>query len=95
MRAANATAIIAACVWLLSCGRQVPESADIILTIGRVFTGGGARFVEALAVRGERILAVNTTQEISTRATAATRRIDLGGRIGSLLATSRTAASAP
>ena len=56
-------------------------SADIILTNGRIFTGGGAGFVEALAVSGENILAAGTTQEISIKATAATRRIDLGGRL--------------
>ena len=81
MRAAKSPAIIAACVCLLSCGKQMPESADIILSNGKIFTGGNARFVEAIAVRGERILAMGTTQEITARATAATRRIDLGGRL--------------
>lgn len=78
MRATNSTAFIAVCVWLSSCGRQVPVSADVILTNGRIFTGGGAGFVEAIAVRGENILAAGTTREIDSRATAATRRIDLG-----------------
>ena len=81
MRATSSTAIVAACIWLVSCGRQAPVSADIILTNGRIFTGGAAGFVEALAVRGENILSVGTTQEINARATEATRRIDLGGRL--------------
>lgn len=81
MRAANTTAVIATCVWLLSCGRQAPENADIILTNGRIFTGASAGFVEALSVRGETIQATGTTQEITARAAAATRRIDLGGRL--------------
>jgi predicted amidohydrolase YtcJ len=82
MRATNSTAIIAACIiWLVSCGRQAPISADIILTNGRIFTGGGAGFVQAVAVRGESILSAGTTEEVNTRATQATRRIDLGGRL--------------
>jgi predicted amidohydrolase YtcJ len=80
MRSVTLTAI-AACVWLVSCGKQSPISADVILTNGKIFTGGGAGFVEALAVRGENIVAAGTLQELIGRATDATRRIDLGGRL--------------
>lgn len=56
MRATYSTAIIAARTWLVSCGRQAPVSAGIILTNGRIFTCRTAGFVEALAVPGELVL---------------------------------------
>jgi predicted amidohydrolase YtcJ len=56
------------------------DAPDIILTNGQVFTGVTAKpRVEALAIRGERILAVGTTADINQLATAKTQRIDLHG----------------
>jgi len=55
-------------------------SPDLILFNGRVFTSNaGQPYVEALAIRGERILAVGTSKEIVTVAGKETRRIDLRG----------------
>lgn len=55
---------------------------DMILVNGHIFTGVDARtFAEAVAIRGTRILAVGTNQEISALAGPNTRRIDAGGRL--------------
>jgi predicted amidohydrolase YtcJ len=54
---------------------------DIILINGKVFTANPAQpWAEALAVRGDRIVAVGDTAAISALAGAATRRLDAGGR---------------
>lgn len=55
--------------------------ADVILTNGKIITVDD-RFsiAEAVAIRGERIAAVGTNQEIARLAGANTRRIDLAGR---------------
>jgi predicted amidohydrolase YtcJ len=55
--------------------------ADVILTNGKIITVD-ERFTiaQAVAVRGERILAVGTNQEIGRLAGPNTRRIDLRGR---------------
>ena len=49
---------------------------------GRIFTGAQARpYVDAIAIKGKRILAVGTNQEISSTAGPKTRRIDLAGHL--------------
>ena len=61
-------------------GQQAP--ADLILFGGKVFTGDPARpSAEAVATRGERIIAVGTSAEVKRLAGATTRVIDLGGRV--------------
>ncbi|HET7452282.1 MAG TPA: amidohydrolase [Thermoanaerobaculia bacterium] len=58
-----------------------PREADLILLNGRIFTSDAARpYVEALAIRGERIIATGGSTEIEALAGPRTRRIDLGGR---------------
>ncbi|WP_201979450.1 amidohydrolase [Hymenobacter rubidus] len=53
----------------------------MILTGGKIFTADPARpYVQALAVRGERIVAVGSTADIAKLAGPRTRRIDLRGR---------------
>ncbi len=56
-------------------------AADVVLTNGKIITVD-ERFTiaQAVAVRGERIVAVGTNQEIARLAGPATRRIDLRGR---------------
>jgi hypothetical protein len=56
-------------------------AADVILSNGKIITVD-ERFTiaQAVAVRGDRIVAVGTNQEIAALAGPATRRIDLGGR---------------
>ena len=52
----------------------------MILFNGRIFTSNaGQPYVEALAIRGERIFAVGTSKEIVTIAGKEARRIDLRG----------------
>src|SRR3989440_12391854 len=60
-------------------GQQAP--ADLVMLHGKVFTGDSAKsFAEAVAIRGERVMAVGTSAEIENLAGAKTRRIDLQGR---------------
>ena len=64
----------------LACTASVAVP-DTVLVNGKVFTSNlDQPWVEALAIRGERIIAVGTSQAMAAMAGAATRRIDLGGR---------------
>jgi predicted amidohydrolase YtcJ len=57
------------------------SSPDLILLNGKVFTSNASHpYVEAIAIRGERILAVGTSKEIVPLAGKDTKRIDLEGR---------------
>ncbi|MBI4886310.1 MAG: amidohydrolase family protein [Acidobacteria bacterium] len=64
----------------LSLGAQQP-AADLVLTNGKIITVD-AQFsiAQAVAIRGDRIVAVGTSQEIARLAGPGTRRIDLRGR---------------
>lgn len=65
-----------------SDGKQRPDVPDTIFVNGRVFTAANAHpYAEAIAVKGSRILAVDTNQQISALARPNTRRIDLGRRL--------------
>jgi hypothetical protein len=60
---------------------SVEGSAALILSGGRIATMDPARpFVEALAVRGGRVLATGSTQSVMAHRGQETRVIDLGGR---------------
>lgn len=64
----------------LAIAQQSPP--DLILLNGRIFTSDSARpYVEALAIRGDRITAVGTSEKIVTLAGPQTKRIDLKGRV--------------
>ncbi|HMV84394.1 MAG TPA: amidohydrolase [Blastocatellia bacterium] len=66
---------------VLSADTSPADTADLTLVNGRVWTGGdAASFVEAVAIRGNRILRVGTTAEIRQLAGEGTQLIDLGGR---------------
>lgn len=61
-------------------GEQVPP--DLILINGKIFTAdSGKPFAEALAIRGDRVIAVGPSAEITALAGGKTRRIDLQGRV--------------
>jgi predicted amidohydrolase YtcJ len=62
-------------------GQAQQAQADIVLTNGKVITVDN-RFsiAQAVAVKGERIVAVGTTADINRLAGANTRRIDLAGK---------------
>ena len=62
--------------------RRVAARADVIFTGGRIFTADPARpWATAIAIRGDRILAVGTDSAIGALATSSTRRIALAGRV--------------
>jgi len=61
---------------------QAQQAApDVILTNGKIITVDDQfRIAQAVAVRGERFVAVGTNQQIAALAGPNTRRIDLGGK---------------
>lgn len=61
-------------------GQQSPP--DLILLNGKIFTSDSAHpYVEALAIRGERLVATGTAEKIRSLAGPQTKQIDLGGRV--------------
>lgn len=60
---------------------QAQETADLALINGRIWTGEGESFVQALAIRGERIAAVGSTDEIRKLTGTATQVVDLKGAL--------------
>ncbi len=55
---------------------------DLVLLNGKVFTGDAKRpFAEAIAVKGDRILAVGTSAMVGALADRNTQRIELAGRV--------------
>jgi predicted amidohydrolase YtcJ len=64
---------------LLGAGQQA--APDYVLFNGKIFTSDSAHpYVEALAIRGERIVAANESVKVQALAGPQTRRVDLGGR---------------
>jgi predicted amidohydrolase YtcJ len=64
----------------LSSGQQSP--ADVLLLNGKIFTSDSAHpYVEALAIRGARIVATGSVERVGILAGPQTKRIDLGGRV--------------
>lgn len=58
-----------------------PPPADLVIRSGRVWTGvPGAAEAHAVAIAGDRIVAVGSDEEISARVGPATRVVDAGGR---------------
>ena len=73
---------VAALVALGGCSAPRGEPADLILRDGRVVTMDAARpEAEAIAVKGDRILAVGTDREIAAHRGRGTRLVDLAGRL--------------
>jgi predicted amidohydrolase YtcJ len=81
MRAA--VALLAVSLLTAACSREspVPPEPEILLSNGRIFTGTAAGFAEALLVRGSRVAAVGSTQEVAAKAASGAQRIDLMGRL--------------
>ncbi|NOT08976.1 MAG: amidohydrolase [Gemmatimonadales bacterium] len=68
-------------VAVTGCGSSLPD-ADLIVQNARIWTGDSANpWAEALAVRGERLLAVGSGAEARRYRGGATRVIDAGGRL--------------
>ncbi len=61
--------------------RSPAQEADLILRNARIWTGDSVQpRAEALAVRGERLIAVGTNARVERHRSASTRIIDAGGR---------------
>ena len=74
----SALAVVLA-AWPLS--RLGAQDADLIVRNARIWTGDSARpRAEALAVRGERLIAVASEAEVARHRSTRTRVIDAGGR---------------
>jgi predicted amidohydrolase YtcJ len=59
-----------------------PAAADFVLLHGKIHTeDSGRSVVQALAVRGNSIVAVGTDQAVSAYIGTGTRKVDLGGRV--------------
>src|SRR5437868_3402081 len=70
---------ITCCLLHAVCTRA--QVADLILTNGKIFTSdSSALFVSAIAIRGQRVLAVGTDAAVTRLAGPKTRRVDLGRR---------------
>jgi predicted amidohydrolase YtcJ len=84
-------ALACVCVLVLALAALLPRvdaqlgdspAPDLVLVGGRIFTADSSRpWAEALAIHGERIVAVGTTRAILALAGPATRRVELGGRV--------------
>jgi predicted amidohydrolase YtcJ len=58
------------------------DAPDLIIHHGKVFTAGPSnRWAEAVAIRGNRIVAVGTNAQITALAGNATKRVDAGGHV--------------
>lgn len=67
---------------LLTSAQAQKEMADIIIVNANVFTANDAHpHAEAIAIKGDRILAVGTNQEITSLAGPETKKIDAAGRL--------------
>ncbi|MGH9800208.1 MAG: amidohydrolase, partial [Blastocatellia bacterium] len=82
--------LIAICAALYSAVAYVPsqtspaETADLVLSNGRIWTGGDSNsVVEAVAIRGNQIIRAGTAIEIKQLTGDQTQVIDLGGRLAS------------
>lgn len=75
--------LVVAVLFLAGCASAPRmQPADLILTGARIFTGDDARpWAEAVAIRGETIAAVGADAEVRALAGAATRVVDLGGKL--------------
>ncbi len=74
--------VLAAALCAAVLAQTRPSNApDLILLNGKIFTSDAAHpYVQALAIHGERIIAVGDAAQIQTLAGSHTKRIDLGGR---------------
>jgi predicted amidohydrolase YtcJ len=79
VRMALAWLALAVCIVAQVCGAE--PNPDLILYNGKIFTSNAAHpYVEALAIRGERISAAGDSVRIKALAGPRTKQIDLGGR---------------
>ncbi len=71
----------AAVLGAVACGGSDGETADLVFRGGVVWTGSSATGrAQAVAVKGDRILAVGSDVDVAPRVGASTRVVELGGR---------------
>jgi predicted amidohydrolase YtcJ len=77
----NAAALVVTALgWNAVITAKTPPP-DLVLFNGKIFTSDAGRpYIQGLAVRGERIIAIGDSNTIRALAGASTHRIDLGGR---------------
>ncbi|MCW8844975.1 MAG: amidohydrolase family protein, partial [Gammaproteobacteria bacterium] len=73
-------------LWLVAGCQKLPDpappAADLVLRNGYVYTAdAGRRVVEAIAVQGNRIVAVGRDEDVAGYISAGTRVLDLQGRM--------------
>ena len=74
-------AVLWVCIVLAGCADSAAVPADLVLVGGRVITlDAQSSVAEAVAVRGDRVVAVGANAEIEALAGPATRRVELAGR---------------
>jgi predicted amidohydrolase YtcJ len=72
--------VITALLFAIASAVQA-QDADLILRNARIWTGDSARpYADAVAIRGDRFVAVGSAVELGRHQTARTRVIDAGGR---------------
>jgi hypothetical protein len=87
--------LVALGVMCASATLAAPAAADLVLTNARVFTGDPARpWAEAVAIKGERIIAVGTVSEIRAKDAQPIPSTSAGG-CWSPASTTRTTTLAP
>ena len=65
----------------MACSPGGEQDADLILRNGRIWTGDSTqRYAEAVAIRGERLIAVGSNADADRHRGSTTRLIDLAGR---------------
>jgi predicted amidohydrolase YtcJ len=82
LRGCGILALATAAATLLGPARMPAQTPDLVLLGGKVFTADPARpWAQAIAIRGERIIAVGSDADVAELAAGGTRRIELGGRV--------------
>jgi predicted amidohydrolase YtcJ len=62
-------------------GQVLAQKADMVLTNGKIFTSDTTRLhVQAIAIKGNKIIAIGTNEAVNKLALAKTNRIDLKGK---------------
>jgi predicted amidohydrolase YtcJ len=75
-------ALLAAVVFAFPLLALADDPPDLIIHHAKIFTGDPAhRSAEAVAIRGNRIVAVGTDAEVTALAGDRTKRVDAGGRV--------------
>jgi predicted amidohydrolase YtcJ len=81
MRICKNLSLLSCFIFLTGLTPVLAQPADIILTNGKIFTGDSVRlYVQALAIRGNKILETGTNASIQKLSGPRTKKIDLKGK---------------